>query len=185
MPSSSPRTASQTGWRVRRDDPLRSRIALAGAVLAVEKFLPRLWPAVGFTGFYLALALTGLFALVPWPLQALVLAATITASALSLVDGFSDFAWPRGIDAARRLERDSGFSHRPISERNDTLVGDDPFSRALWELHQARPLPGRFRIAPPRTGRACRTGGRNASLRPSTVTRASCGAARCLLQTSS
>jgi uncharacterized protein (TIGR02302 family) len=160
MPSSSPRTASQTGSqlsspaRLWRDDPLRKRIALAGAVLAVEKFLPRLWPAVGFTGFYLALALTGLFAFIPWPLQALALAATITASALSLVNGFEDFAWPRGIDAARRLERDSGFRHRPISERHDVLVGDDPVSRALWNLHQARPLPDRFRIAPPRTGLA-------------------------------
>src|SRR5579863_6697693 len=160
MPTSSPRTISQTGWRVssparlRRDDPLSTRIALAHAVLAVEKFLPLLWPAVGFTGFYLALALTGLFAFIPWPVQALVLAATITAGALSLVDGFQDFTWPRGIDAARRLERDSGFKHRPISERHDVLVGDDPFSRALWELHRARPLPGRFRIAPPRTGLA-------------------------------
>jgi uncharacterized protein (TIGR02302 family) len=151
MPTSSPRTESQTGFPA---DPLGGKIALARAVLAVEKFLPRLWPAVGFTGFYLALALTGVFAFIPWPLQALALAATITASALSLVDGFEGFAWPRGIDAARRLERDSGFAHRPISERDDVLVGDDPFSRALWELHRARPLPGRFRIAPPRTGLA-------------------------------
>jgi uncharacterized protein (TIGR02302 family) len=129
-------------------------VALARAVLAIEKLLPLLWPAVGFTGFYLALALTGVFTFIPWPLQALGLAATITASALALVDGFDDFAWPRGIDAARRLERDSGLKHRPISERHDVLVGDDPFSRALWALHQARPLPGRFRIAPPRTGLA-------------------------------
>ena len=33
----------------------------------------------GFIGFYLALALTGLFAFIPWPVQALLLAATITA----------------------------------------------------------------------------------------------------------
>src|SRR6201986_2053994 len=109
MPTSSPRTASPTGFPA---DPLGGKIAqsivLARAVLALEKFLPRLWPAVGFTGFYLALALTGIFALIPWPLQALALAATITASGLSLYDGFEDFAWPRSIDAARRLERDSG-----------------------------------------------------------------------------
>jgi len=151
MPTSSPRTASQTGFPA---DPLNIRIALARAVLAIEKLLPRLWPAAGFIGFYLALALTGIFAFIPWPLQALLLAATITASALSLVDGFADFAWPRGIDAERRLERDSGFAHRPISERNDVLVGDDPFARTLWALHQARTLPGKFRIAPPRTGLA-------------------------------
>jgi len=91
--------------------------------------LPRLWPAVGFFGFYLALALTGLFAFVPWPLQSLLLAATITASALSLYNGFEDFVWPKQLDAARRLERDSGFRHRPISERHDVLVGDDPFAQ--------------------------------------------------------
>jgi len=118
-------------------------------MLAVERVLPRLWPALGFFSFYLALALSGLFAFVPWPLQALLLAVTITASALSLYDGFDDFVWPRNLDGARRLERDSGFAHRPISERHDVLVGDDPFSRALWALHRARPLPGRLRIALP------------------------------------
>jgi uncharacterized protein (TIGR02302 family) len=123
-------------------------------MLAIERLLPRLWPAAGFTGFYLALALTGIFAFIPWPLQALGLAATITASALSLVEGFQDFSWPRSLDAARRLERDSGLHHRPISERDDVLVGNDPFSRALWILHRAQPLPGKFRIALPRTALA-------------------------------
>src|SRR5882757_3120998 len=99
MPISSPRTASPTGFPA---DPLARRVALARTVLAVERLLPRLWPAFGFLGFYLALALTGIFAFIPWPVQALLLAATITASALSLVDGFEGFAWPRGIDAARR-----------------------------------------------------------------------------------
>ena len=150
---SSPRTASQTGWL---PDSLGFRIGLARLVLAIEELLPRLWPAVGYAGFYIALALTGLFSFVVWPIQALVLATCITASALSVVDGFKDFTWPRNIDAARRLERDSGLRHRPISERNDALVGDDPFSRVLWALHQARPFPSRFRISPPRTGLAQR-----------------------------
>ncbi|HEY0267499.1 MAG TPA: DUF4175 family protein, partial [Rhizomicrobium sp.] len=151
MLTSSPRTAFPTGLPA---DPLNRRIALARAVLAVEKLLPRLWPAFGFAGFYIALALVGLFQVIPWPAQALLLAATITACALSLADGFSDFAWPRSLDAARRLERDSGLAHRPVSERDDRLVGDDPFAQALWTLHRQRALPGRFRIAPPRTGLA-------------------------------
>jgi len=149
MPISLPRTISQTGWPA---DPLRRRVAWARAVLAVERVLPRLWPAVGFFGFYLALALTGLFAFIPWPVQSLLLAATITASALALYNGFADFAWPQSLDAARRLERDSGFKHRPISERHDVLVGHDPFAQALWSLHKARGLTGKFRIALPRTG---------------------------------
>jgi uncharacterized protein (TIGR02302 family) len=78
------------------------------------------------------------------------LAATITASALSLADGFADFWWPRGIDAQRRLERDSGLAHRPVSEHDDRLVNDDPFAAALWKLHQARTLSAKFRIRSPR-----------------------------------
>ena len=131
-------------------------MAWTRAVLAVERVLPRLWPAFGFFGFYLSLALTGLFAFVPWPVQSLLLAATITASALSLHNGFEDFAWPKSLDAARRLERDSGFRHRPISERHDMLVGEDPFARALWALHKARGLSGKLRIALPRTNIATR-----------------------------
>ena len=153
MPTSSPRTAYQTGWPT---DPLRGRIAQTRLVLAIERVLPRLWPAAGFIGFYLALALAGAFAFVPWPLQALALAATITASALALVEGFSDFAWPRSLDAERRLERDSGLAHRPVSERHDVLVGDDPFAQELWTLHRARALPGKFRVALPRTDIAAR-----------------------------
>jgi len=153
MPISSPRTVSQTGWPA---DPLGRRVRLARTVLAVERVLPRLWPALGFIGFYLALALTGVFAFVAWPLQALALAATITAGALALYDGFEDFTWPRPLDAARRLERDSGLPHRPISERHDVLVGSDPFAQALWALHQARALPAKFRIALPHTDIASR-----------------------------
>lgn len=157
MPISLPRTASQTGFPAdpfhagTDPGPWAGRIRLARVVLAIEKLLPLLWPAFGFIGFYLALALTGLFAFIPWPLQALLLAATITAAGLSLVDGFENFRWPRAIDAARRLERDNGLLHRPISEHGDRMVGADPFAEELWRLHQARSLPDRLRLTPPRT----------------------------------
>ena len=153
MPTSSPRTAYQTGWPT---DPLSGRIAQTRVVLAIERVLPRLWPAFGFIGLYLALALAGAFAFVPWPLQALALAATITASALALAEGFSDFVWPRHRDAERRLERDSGLIHRPVSERHDVLVGDDPFAQELWALHRTRGLPKKFRFTLPHTDIAAR-----------------------------
>ena len=121
-------------------------------MLAIERLLPALWPAAGFVGFYLFLALFGLFAFVPWPVQALLLAATITATGLSLVARFEGFIWPRGTDGARRLERDSGFVHRPISEKDDRLAAGDDFARALWQAHQARALPqDGFRVALPHT----------------------------------
>jgi uncharacterized protein (TIGR02302 family) len=153
MPISSPRTASPTGWPA---DPLDRRLRFARAVIVIERLLPRLWPAAGFIIFYLALALTGIFAFIPWPLQALLLAATITASGLSLYDGFEDFLWPRPIDAERRLERDSGLAHRPVSERHDVLVGDDPVARTLWELHRQRSLPKKLRLSFPHADIAAR-----------------------------
>lgn len=153
MPISSPRTAFPTGFPA---DTLDRRIAAARGVLAVERILPRLWPAAAFAGFYLALALTGIFPFIPWPVQALLLAATITAIGLSLAEGFADFRWPRGIDGARRLERDNHLAHRPISERHDRLAGGDGFARQLWALHQARTLPAKFRIALPQADIAAR-----------------------------
>jgi uncharacterized protein (TIGR02302 family) len=108
--------------------------------LAAEQFLPGLWPALGFAGAYLALALFGLFAFIPWTLQALLLAATITATGLSLDGALRKFSWPRWKDGARRLEQDSGFSHRPISEGQDRAINQDPFAQALWRLHQARAI---------------------------------------------
>ena len=92
MPTSSPRTASPTGFPTDRID---RRIAQARAVVGIERLLPRLWPAAGFWGFYLALALTGIFAVIAWPLQALLLAATITASGLSLADLLSQRIWSK------------------------------------------------------------------------------------------
>jgi uncharacterized protein (TIGR02302 family) len=154
MPTSSPKTASPTGFPTDRID---RRVAQARAVVGIEKLLPRLWPAAGFWGFYLALALTGIFAFIPWPVQALLLASTITASALSLANAFSGFAWPQRIEGARRLERDNNLQHRPISEARDVLaVGSDPFARALWALHQARALPSKFRLSLPHADIAAR-----------------------------
>jgi uncharacterized protein (TIGR02302 family) len=111
---------------------------LARTSLGLENFLPGLWPALGFAGLYLSLALFGLFAFIPWTLQALLLAATITAFGLSLEAGFRAFSWPRWRDGARRLETDSGLAHRPISEWHDRSINQDPFALALWRQHQAR-----------------------------------------------
>ena len=150
MNSSSPKTVSLPGWQTDPEARLRHLITYARAVVAVERLLPALWPALGFAGLYLAVALTGLFNLAPWIVQALALAATITGVGLSLDRGFSGFSWPGWQDGARRLERDSGLKHRPISEAHDQLIGNDPLALQLWRLHQARPLPtNALRVALP------------------------------------
>ncbi|MBV9550311.1 MAG: DUF4175 family protein [Alphaproteobacteria bacterium] len=132
-------------------DLLDRRIRVARAVVGVERLLPALWPALGFAGLYLAAALFGLFKYIPWEIQSLLLAAAVTAVALTLAQGLEQFVWPGAFDGARRLERDSGLSHRPISERDDILPdGRDPVTAALWQAHRARMAKlGALRMALP------------------------------------
>ena len=140
MTTLSPSTASPTGSATDPRVALTRKIAWSRAAVAAERIFPALWPALGFAGLYIGAGLLGLFAFIPWTLQALLLAAAITAIGLSLDAGFADFAWPRWRDGARRLERDNDLKHRPISEGQDKLIGQDPFALALWQLHQARAL---------------------------------------------
>ncbi|HWY60396.1 MAG TPA: DUF4175 family protein [Rhizomicrobium sp.] len=134
----SPETLSRSGSATDPERRLSRAIAWARASLATENFLPALWPALGFAGAYVSLALFGLFAFIPWPAQSLLLAATVTATGLALDAGFAGFSWPSWKDGARRLELDSGLLHRPISEWHDRSIAQDAFSLALWRLHQAR-----------------------------------------------
>lgn len=140
MTTLSPRTVSPIGSATDREARLARLIAMARASLAAEQVLPALWPALGFAGLYIGAALFGLYSFIPWTLQALLLAATITAIGLSLDAGFAGFSWPNWKDGARRLEERSDLKHRPISEGKDRLIGEDPFALALWRLHQARSL---------------------------------------------
>ncbi len=140
MTTLSPETISQAGSPAERLTRISRLILLARASVALERFLPGLWPALGFAAVYLSAALFGVFAFVPWILQALILAVTITAIGLSLAFGFEHFAWATWKDGARRLEEKSGLKHRPISEGQDKLIGEDPFAVMLWKVHQARAL---------------------------------------------
>jgi len=121
---------------------------MAGFVLLVERVVPALWPALGAIGLYFAAALFGLFGLIPWIVQSLILAAAITATGLALENGFRDFHWPSWQDCARRLERDNTLAHRPISEADDQLMagGSDPLAQELWAHHRARALPDNLRV---------------------------------------
>src|ERR1700743_2308788 len=99
MSSSSPKTISPTGWpadpRVRGEPRLKTRIGRARLALVVERAMPGLWPAIGVVVVYFALALFGLFTIIPWLVQSLLLAATTTATGLALENGFRGFHWPK------------------------------------------------------------------------------------------
>ncbi|HUO03448.1 MAG TPA: DUF4175 family protein [Rhizomicrobium sp.] len=126
-------------------------ISLARFVLVLERVMPALWPAIGIVGLYFAAALFGLFLVIPWLLQALLLAAAITAAGLALENGLCRVHWPSEQDAARKLERDSALAHRPISEADDRILAgsNDPLAMELWARHQARTLPDRLHVAWP------------------------------------
>ena len=124
---------------------------MAKFALVMEQAVPALWPAIGIVGLLFALALLGLFNVVPWAVHALILAAAVTATGMALENGFREFHWPSWQDAARRLERDNNLSHRPISEADDRLMaGDgDPVAVELWARHRARALPDDLRVTWP------------------------------------
>lgn len=113
--------------------------------------MPSLWPAIGVVGLYFALALFGVFTIVPWSVQSLLLAAAITATGLSLENGFRDFRWPDWRDAARRLEKDNRLLHRPLSEADDRIMAGrgDPVALELWAHHRVRALPEHLGVSWP------------------------------------
>jgi len=136
-----------------RTDRTARYIALSRAALLWERVWPALWPASGIAGLFVAAALFDLLSVLPWALHALILSAVITTIGLALYFGLRDLKWPRWSDGARRLERDSGLAHRPISEADDTMAAGrgDVWAESLWQLHLAQRLAriGKFRIALP------------------------------------
>ncbi|MBV9044929.1 MAG: DUF4175 family protein, partial [Alphaproteobacteria bacterium] len=131
-------------------------VRLSRYALLWERVWPALWPASGIAGVFFALALFDLFAAIPWELHALILSGAITAAGLCLYYSFQGFSWPNWMQGARRLERSSGLSHRPISEAGDAMaVGQgDALAEALWELHLKQLLAGvgKLRVAWPSPG---------------------------------
>lgn len=138
-----------------KPDRFARRIWAARLVVAWERLWPLLWPASGIAGVAIALALFDVLAPMAWPLHALFLAATVTAIGLTLYFNVQHFAWPDWDDGARRLERDSGLAHRPISEGQDVLASGvgDPIAEELWRAHLILRLKslGRIRLKPPRS----------------------------------
>lgn len=143
----------QTGSRADRTDRF---IAASRGLLLWERAWPALWPASGIAGLFGAAALFGLFGALPWTVHAVLLAATIAGVGLALYFGFRDVRLPSWSEGARRLERGSGLSHRPISEAGDTMAvgAGDPLAEQLWTLHLQRMLArvGTLRLAWPSPG---------------------------------
>lgn len=126
-----------------RRDPLAGKLALAKAVLAWERVWPSLWLPICIAISFIALALIG----VPTWIGDLTYGWGHLAL-LMILAGLFLWSLRRGVvrwtpasheDAVRRLERDSGLAHRPVSSLADRPAdAGDRMGLALWEAHQKR-----------------------------------------------
>jgi len=155
MTNSSHSTASRLGWKAERHERY---IALARVLLVWERAWPALWPASGIFGLYIGAALFDLPAVLPGELRSLLCVAVFAATGYALYRGFRTWRMPLREEAARRVERDSALSHRPLTERGDRLAigSGDAFAEALWHAHLAHLLRriARLRVSPPSPGLA-------------------------------
>jgi uncharacterized protein (TIGR02302 family) len=125
---------------------------MAGWAITWERAWPRLAATLSVAGIFLALAWLGVLALLPdWIRLGAVglLAALFLAGAIATLM----VARPRSAEATRRLERDSGLAHRPLTALRDSQATglDDPVAAALWTAHRERVAAnlGALRVAPP------------------------------------
>lgn len=137
---------------------LAARRVLARLALLFEQIWPAIWPATGVAGLFLCAALLDLpAALPPWAHLAFLVLAGVAILAL-LVRGLRRVAIPGDTLADRRLERQSGLTHRPLATLTDRPAATDAVGEALWQAHQTRVARqiGQLRVGVPRPGLARR-----------------------------
>ncbi len=111
---------------------------LARLALWWEAAWPALWPPLGVIGAFLIVALSGLPLHLPAALHGLLLLAFAAMLGWAGWRAARKLGLPGVAAAERRLERDSGLTHRPIATLGDQPTGNDPVALALWEAHRRR-----------------------------------------------
>jgi uncharacterized protein (TIGR02302 family) len=138
--------------------PPRGVRALVLAVLLWERAVPRLWLLAAAPGLYLLLAWSGVLLSLPVWLHGLLLALLGVGMIAALVRAGRGLRWPTLGEQLRRLERDSGLEHRPLTALTDRPVAGDDAALAVWQVHRQR-LRGALadlRVAGPRSDIAAR-----------------------------
>ena len=134
----SDRTPPQPTRRVAR------KLAIARAIVGWERLWPSIWVPLLLIAAFFGIALLGVPAAIGehtggWGHLALLVGFAV---AILWTARRGAVAWQPAADAdaARRLERDSALTHRPISGLSDRLAGAgrDPMAEALWEAHRRR-----------------------------------------------
>jgi uncharacterized protein (TIGR02302 family) len=119
---------------------LRWRLPLAWGAIVWERLWPALWPLVALALSFLSIALFDLLPGLPGWLHLGILVLFGLGAVAALVLAVRRFSWPDRKTALRRLERDSGFEHRPLTQLDDRFAGDasDAFGRLVWQAHRER-----------------------------------------------
>jgi len=133
-------------------------LTLARGAVAWETIWPALWPILGVAGLFIAVALSGILPALNGWLHIAVLAAFAAALLAVLALAVRRISLPDTQAGKRRLERDSGLDHRPLTALDDRMMtgSADPATRAMWRAHQRRVitrLKG-LRVGLPRPGMA-------------------------------
>jgi uncharacterized protein (TIGR02302 family) len=119
---------------------LGHRLPLAWMAELWERLWPRLWLPVTILAAFIAVALFDVLPDLSGWFHLGVLAGFAVALAGSAFLAWYGFRRPTSADAKRRLERESGLDHRPLTAIEDKLAlgGGDPYAEALWRAHWER-----------------------------------------------
>jgi len=115
---------------------LRQKVFLARLALLLERLWPQSLALVGVINLFVAMALYDVLRTLPAWLHGVILVAWVGMSAALIWRLHLTISWPTHAEAARRLERDSGVLHQPLSVLSDkpaTIGGE-----ALWIRHRLR-----------------------------------------------
>lgn len=131
------------------------RITTARLVLGWERLWRLAWPVVAWIALFFAVALLDILPRLSSWLHWLILAA-FAGGLVYFLSRLRLFRAPSRQDAQRRLEADSGLSHRPLSQLEDkpAPIAGDWMSEVMWRQQRKRGLAllARLRLTPPAPG---------------------------------
>ena len=120
----------------------RRAFTSASLVLTWERLWPRLWPLAAVLATILGVFLTDVLPFLPGWLHTLALVLAAAAVILSARYAIKGYTPPRPADITARIERDSGYRHRPLSVLDDHIdpSASSTEAQALWAAHRQRTL---------------------------------------------
>lgn len=117
---------------------LSRKLRSAWWALVCERAWSAVWPLPLVVGIFAAFALFDVPQFLDGWWHAGILALFGVTVSVFAVISVRRFRWPHKSEAERRLERASGFRHRPLSALSDRPAATDAEALALWGVHQRR-----------------------------------------------